>query len=49
MLDWILAVVIPVALFAMGALAFWLWVRWGTDDPVEHHSSMPSSPDWPEG
>ncbi|WP_418961180.1 hypothetical protein [Streptomyces tritici] len=49
MLDSIVAVVIPMGLLGVGGLAFWLWAHWGTDAPVEHHSSMPSKPDWPEG
>ena len=49
MLNWILAAVIPVGLCGLGALAFWLWAHWGTDEPAEHHGSMPSEPDWPDG
>ncbi|WP_411104140.1 hypothetical protein [Streptomyces sp. cmx-4-9] len=47
--EWLLAVCIPVGLLALGVGGFLLWARWGTGDPVEHHSSMPETWDPPEG
>ncbi|WP_327417468.1 hypothetical protein [Streptomyces sp. NBC_01233] len=36
-------------LLAMGLGGFLLWARFGTEDPVEHHSSMPHTWNRPEG
>ncbi|MFD9409728.1 hypothetical protein ACFWBN_22305 [Streptomyces sp. NPDC059989] len=47
--EWLLAVLIPGGMVALGLGAFLLWARFGTEDPVEHHSSMPHTWDPPEG
>ncbi|MFI6006845.1 hypothetical protein ACIA98_42070 [Streptomyces sp. NPDC051366] len=47
--EWMLAVLIPVGLLGVGVCTFLIWATLGTDRPVEHHSSMPSSWKGPEG
>lgn len=47
--EWLLAVLIPIGLLGVGVCAFLIWAALGTDRPVEHHSSMPSSWKGPEG
>ncbi|MGW6918357.1 hypothetical protein ACWGB8_31765 [Kitasatospora sp. NPDC054939] len=49
MLDIVLAVLIPCGVLGLSGLGYWVWVRYGTGDPVDHHSSMPERPDWPDG
>ncbi|PWK65138.1 hypothetical protein BCL76_113125 [Streptomyces sp. CG 926] len=47
--EWLLAVLIPTGLLGVGVCTFLIWAALGTDMPVEHHSSMPSSWKGPEG
>ncbi|MFJ3792374.1 hypothetical protein [Kitasatospora sp. NPDC090091] len=49
MLDWVLAILVPAGIVAAAAGAYWCWARFGTDRPVDHHSSMPNEPDFPDG
>ncbi|MFI8517132.1 hypothetical protein ACIGEZ_04780 [Streptomyces sp. NPDC085481] len=45
--EWLIAVLIPVGLTGLGAVAFLVWARLGTDRPVEHEGSMPE--EWNPG
>ncbi|NYV77539.1 hypothetical protein [Streptomyces sp. UH6] len=49
MSDVLWAVLIPVALLAVAGLVLAVWAARGTSRPVEHHSSMPDEPNWPDG
>ncbi|GJF32467.1 hypothetical protein KNE206_51670 [Kitasatospora sp. NE20-6] len=49
MLNVLLAVLIPVAALAAVGCGYWLWARLGTEDPVEHHSSVPHEYTPPDG
>jgi len=49
MLEWLVAALVPVGVLALCGVGYWIWAAHGTEDPVEHHSSMPSQPDWPDG
>ncbi|MFF5971873.1 hypothetical protein ACFY7C_10145 [Streptomyces sp. NPDC012769] len=35
--EWLIAVLVPVGMLGLGAGAFLVWVKFGTDRPVEHH------------
>jgi hypothetical protein len=47
--DWLWAVLVPVVLLGLAVGAFVVWAARGTADPVEHHSTMPDEPNWPDG
>ncbi|WP_354644422.1 hypothetical protein [Kitasatospora camelliae] len=47
--EWLLAVAVPVGVLGLVGGGFWLWARHGTQDPVEHHSSMPDEYTPPDG
>ncbi|WP_441245540.1 hypothetical protein [Kitasatospora sp. McL0602] len=49
MVEGILAVLIPVGLLALAGVGYWFWAEHGTEEPIEHHSSMPHEHKWPEG
>ncbi|MEV6979076.1 hypothetical protein [Kitasatospora sp. NPDC093806] len=49
MTEALLAVLIPAGLLAATAAGYWLWARHGTDTPVEHHSTMPTEYQPPDG
>ncbi|WP_371493841.1 hypothetical protein OG871_02190 [Kitasatospora sp. NBC_00374] len=39
----------PSAVLGIAGIGYWLWATFGTEEPVEHHSSMPSEYDPPDG
>ncbi|MDG4859707.1 hypothetical protein P8605_16375 [Streptomyces sp. T-3] len=41
--EWVLAVLIPVALVAVGLCAFLVWAHLGTKRPLRHDNPMPET------
>ncbi|MFI9046116.1 hypothetical protein [Streptomyces sp. NPDC053427] len=41
--EWVLAILVPVGLLAVGLGTFLVWARLGTKEPLHHDNQMPET------